>query len=175
MATIQKTTLKRYNGTDWDPIYLATSSDIVTLAAAHTVAAGAGFTISQEIAAGTTTESLITQIIDNLTQLDKVTVPALQGGSGITSIDASKITGVIDRDNLPADVGGKGVQVDDEQGKDELTASDVNIGDIVKVAGGATYLVTAVEPAVTYMTLTDEAAQIAWSRITGTSSARWKL
>ena len=168
MATIQKTTLKRYNGTDWDPIYLATSSDIVTLAAAHTVAAGAGFTISQEIAAGTTTESLITQIIDNLTQLDKVTVPALQGGSGITSIDASKITGVIDRDNLPADVGGKGVQVDDEQGKDELTASDVNIGDIVKVAGGATYLVTAVEPAVTYMTLTDEAAQIAWSRITGT-------
>lgn len=28
MATIQKTTLKRYNGTDWDPIFLAGSGDI---------------------------------------------------------------------------------------------------------------------------------------------------
>lgn len=28
MATIQKTTLKRFNGTDWDPVHLATSGDI---------------------------------------------------------------------------------------------------------------------------------------------------
>ena len=28
MATVQKTTMKRFNGTDWDPIHLATSGDI---------------------------------------------------------------------------------------------------------------------------------------------------
>lgn len=30
-STIQKTTLKRYNGTDWDPIYLSTSGDIAAV------------------------------------------------------------------------------------------------------------------------------------------------
>ena len=31
MATIQKTTMKRFNGTDWDPIHLATSGDITQM------------------------------------------------------------------------------------------------------------------------------------------------
>ena len=167
MATIQKTTLKRYNGTDWDPIYLASSADLVYSAAAHTVAAGEGFTISQSIPANTPTETLLGQIIDNLTKLDKVTVPAIAAGGGITSIDASKITGVINRANLPTDVGGKGVEVDDEGAKNKLTSSDVNIGDIVKVTGGKVYLVTATTPAVTFMELSDTASEVAWSRITG--------
>lgn len=33
MATIQKTVLKRYDGTKWDPVYLATSSDITAVGA----------------------------------------------------------------------------------------------------------------------------------------------
>ena len=168
MATIQKTTLKRYNGTDWDPIYLAGSSDLIYLSAQHTVASGDGWTVGQEIAANTPSENLIVQIIDNLTKLDKVTVPALAAGTGITSVDASKITGVINRENLPTDVGGKGVEVDDEDGKDALTSDDVNVGDIVKVTGGKVYLVTATTPAVTYMELSDTASEVAWSRITGT-------
>lgn len=167
MATIQKTTLKRYNGTDWDPIYLASSADLVYSAAAHTVAAGEGFTISQSIPANTPTETLLGQIIDNLTKLDKVTVPAIAAGGGITSIDASKITGTISRDNLPTDVGGKGVEVASEVEKGELTSDDVNTGDIVKVTGGKVYLVTATTPAVTFMELSDTASEVAWSRITG--------
>ena len=39
MATIQKTTLKRYNGEDWDPVYLANSADISYLGAGFTVTA----------------------------------------------------------------------------------------------------------------------------------------
>lgn len=31
MATVQKTTMKRFNGTDWDPIHLATSGDITQM------------------------------------------------------------------------------------------------------------------------------------------------
>lgn len=37
MSTIQKTTLKRFNGTDWDPIHLATSADITRVGADITV------------------------------------------------------------------------------------------------------------------------------------------
>ena len=168
MATVQKTTLKRFNGTDWDPVYLASSADLSYLSQAHSVASGDGFTIGQQIAANTPTETLLGQIINNLTKLDKVTVPALAAGSGITEVGADKITGVIKRENLPTDVGGKGVEVDDEDAKGALTADDVNVGDVVKVTGGKVYLVTATKPAVTYMELTDSASQIAWSRVTGT-------
>src|SRR5699024_8839416 len=90
-----------------------------------------------------------------------------QNGTGITSVNASAIKGVIDRANLPTDVGGKGVEVDSEGAKNALTKGDVNIGDIVKVKNGAVYLVTATDPKVTYMTLSDETSQVAWSRITG--------
>ena len=168
MATVQKTTLKRFNGTDWDPVYLASSADLSYLSQAHSVASGDGFTVGQQIPVNTPTETLLGQIIDNLTKLDKVTVPALAAGTGITEVGADKITGVIKRENLPTDVGGKGVEVDDEDAKDALTADDVNVGDVVKVTGGKVYLVTATEPAVTYMELTDSASQIAWSRVTGT-------
>ena len=65
MATIQKTTLKRYNGTDWDPVYLANSADITYLGAGFAVAEGAGFTIGESVAATETTSALLTKIINN--------------------------------------------------------------------------------------------------------------
>ena len=170
MATVQKTTLKRYNGTDWDPVYLANSADISYLGLAITVDKGSAsdFADAENIVATTATRDLLTRIINNMTKMTVDTIPGIADGSGITSIDASKITGVIDRANLPTDVGGKGVEVDDEDAKGELTSDDVNAGDIVKVTGGKVYLVTATAPTVTYMELSDSASEIAWSRITGT-------
>lgn len=172
MATVQKTTLKRYNGTDWDPVYLANSADISYLGLAITVDKGSAsdFADAESIVATTATRDLLTRIINNMTKMTVDTIPGIANGSGITSIDASKITGTINRANLPADVGGKGVEVDDEDAKGELTSANVNVGDIVKVTGGKVYLVTATTPAVTYMELSDSASEIAWSRITGTPS-----
>ena len=51
MATIQKTTLKRYNGTDWDPVYLANSADITYLGTGFEVASGEGFEKGESISA----------------------------------------------------------------------------------------------------------------------------
>lgn len=167
MATIQKTTLKRFNGTDFDKVFLAGSADIIGIGKKLTVASGDGYTVGQEIAADTPVDVIIAAIINNLTKVDKVTIPALQNGSGITAIDASKITGTVTRDHLPADISGRGIEVDDEGAKSELTKDQVNIGDIVKVKNGKVYLVTAVEPAVTFMTLSDEAGHITWDRIDG--------
>lgn len=168
MATIQKTTLKRYNGTDWDPVYLANSADITYLGAGFAVAEGAGFTIGESVAATETTSALLTKIINNLTAIDKVKLPALASGSSVTSLEASKITGVMSREQLPADVSGKAVEVGTEEAKNALTAEQVNVGDLVKVTNGKVYIVTATTPNVTYMELTDSASEIAWARLTGT-------
>ena len=165
---VQKTTMKRFNGSSWDPIYLANSADITYLGSGFKVAAGDGFTVGQEVAGTADIAELLGVIINNLTKIDKVTIPAITDGSGVTNVPASSLKGVIDRDNLPADIGGKGVPVDSEDAKDALTAEQVNTGDIVKVAGGKVYVVTATDPAVTYMELSDSASEIAWSRVTGT-------
>lgn len=168
MATVQKTTLKRYNGTDWDPVYLANSADISYLGKGFSVAAGEGFTMGQNISASENMADLMAAVINNLTAIDKTKIPALANGTSITELDVSKLKGVIARTNLPADVGGKAVEVATEEEKTALTKADVNIGDLVKVTNGKVYSVTAVDPAVTYMELTDSASEIAWSRITGT-------
>lgn len=170
MATIQKTTLKRYNGTDWDPVYLANSADISYLGKAITVAkaAGTGYTEGQVLAATQPVSEVLESLINNMAKMELDTIPGISAGDSITSLDVSKLKGEISRTNLPADVGGKGKEVASEEEKNGLTASDVNIGDIVKVAGGKVYLVSAVDPAVTYMELTDAASEIAWARLTGT-------
>lgn len=168
MATVQKTTLKRYNGTDWDPVYLANSADISYLGKGFSVTPGDGFTSGQSIQASENIADLMALVINNLTKIDKVTVPAIQNGSTITAIDASKLTGIISRTNLPADVGGKGVEVASEGEKNDLTSDDVNVGDIVKVTGGKVYLVTSTADQVQYLELSDTASEVAWSRITGT-------
>ena len=167
MATIQKTTLKRFNGTDWDPVYLANSADISYIGTGFEVASGVGFEKGEAISASTSTYEILKRTVEGLTAVMKDKIPALEAGTSLTSVDVSLLKGVIDRANLPADVGGKGKEVASEDAKNALTKADVNIGDIVKVTGGKVYLVTAVEP-MTFMELSDSASEIAWSRITGT-------
>ena len=166
MATIQKTTLKRYNGTDWDPVYLANSADITYIGTGFEVASGDGFEKGESISASTSTYDLLKRVIEGLTAVTKDKLPALEAGTALTEVDVSKLKGVISRDNLPADVGGKGKEVTSEDAKAALTKDDVNIGDIVKVTGGKVYLVTGTDP-MGYLELTDSASDIAWARITG--------
>lgn len=169
MATTLKTTVRRYNGVDWDSVFFGTSSDIVAFGKDYEVvgAGSAPFTVGSNLNTTDTVSDLVQKLVNRMATLDGTVIPNLQNGTGITSINASAIQGVIDRANLPTDVGGKGVEVESESAKTALTKSDVNIGDIVKVKNGAVYLVTATDPNVTYMTLSDETSQVAWSRITG--------
>ena len=167
MATIQKTTLKRYNGTDWDPVYLANSADITYIGTGFEVASGEGFEKGESISASTSTYDLLKRVIEGLTAVTKDKLPALEAGTALTEVDVSKLKGIISRDNLPADVGGKGKEVASEEAKNALTKADVNIGDIVKVTGGKVYLVTGNDP-MAYLELTDSASDIAWARVTGT-------
>lgn len=167
MATIQKTTLKRYNGTDWDPVYLANSADITYIGTGFEVASGDGFEKGESISASTSTYDLLKRVIEGLTAVTKDKLPALEAGTALTEVDVSKLKGIISRDNLPADVGGKGKEVASEEAKNALTKADVNIGDIVKVTGGKVYLVTGNDP-MAYLELTDSASDIAWTRVTGT-------
>ena len=169
MATTLKTTVRRYNGVDWDSVFFGTSSDIVAFGKDYAVegAGTAPFTVGTNLNTTDTVSDLVQKLVNRMATLDGTVIPGLQNGSGITSVNASAIKGVIDRANLPTDVGGKGVEVESESAKNALTKGDVNIGDIVKVKNGAVYLVTATDPKVTYMTLSDETSQVAWSRITG--------
>ena len=169
MATTLKTTVRRYNGVDWDSVFFGTSSDIVAFGKDYAVegAGTAPFTVGTNLNTTDTVSDLVQKLVNRMATLDGTVIPALQNGSGITSVNASAIKGVIARANLPTDVGGKGVEVESESAKTALTKEDVNIGDIVKVKNGAVYLVTATDPKVTYMTLSDETSQVAWSRITG--------
>lgn len=167
MATIQKTTLKRYNGTDWDPVYLANSADITYIGTGFEVASGEGFEKGESISASTSTYDLLKRVIEGLTAVTKDKLPALEAGTALTEVDVSKLKGIISRDNLPADVGGNGKEVASEEAKNALTKADVNIGDIVKVTGGKVYLVTGNDP-MAYLELTDSASDIAWARVTGT-------
>lgn len=169
MATTLKTTVRRYNGVDWDSVFFGTSSDIVAFGKDYQVegAGSAPFTVGTNLNTTDTVSDLVQKLVNRMATLDGTVIPGLQNGSGITSVNASAIKGVIARANLPTDVGGKGVEVESESAKTALTKEDVNIGDIVKVKNGAVYLVTATDPKVTYMTLSDETSQVAWSRITG--------
>ena len=179
MATAQKTTIRRWNGTDWDSIYLATTADIVALGKGANIAKveTAPFKYGDVLEIGDNVADLLISVINRMATLDTDVIPGLAAGSGVTELDVSKLKGVIDRKNLPADVTGKGVEVADEDAKDALTAAQVNQGDIVKVTGGKVYLVTGYtttgegETAVTtptYMPLSDDAGDIAWSRVKGT-------
>ena len=170
MATIQKTTVRRYNGVDWDSIFFSTSADIVSLGAAQSIdGTEETFAIGSNLAATDTMSTLMTKVVNRMATLDGTVIPALQAGSGVTSIDASKISGVLTRAQLPVDVSGNGIEVANESAKNALTYEEVYQGDIVKVTGGAVYLCTKSDvTAVKYMKLNDETATVAWSRITGT-------
>ena len=64
MATIQKTTLKRFNGTDWDPVYLANSADISYIGTGFEVASGAGFEKGEAISASTSTYEILKRTVE---------------------------------------------------------------------------------------------------------------
>lgn len=169
MATIQKTTVRRYNGVDWDSVFFSTSADIISLGAAQSIdGTEETFAIGSNLAATDTMSTLMTKVVNRMATLDGTVIPALQAGSGVTSIDASKISGVLSRAQLPVDVSGNGIEVASESAKNALTYEEVYQGDIVKVTGGAVYLCTKSDvTAVEYMKLNDETATVAWSRITG--------
>lgn len=170
MATTRKTTVRRFNGVDWDAIHFSTSADIVALGAATTITGEeTAFQINDVLGAEETMYALMARAINRMATVDNVVIPSIKNGTGIDKVYASTIDGVIARANLPVDVSGKGVEVASEDAKAALTAEDVNQGDVVKVTGGAVYLVTgATAEGVTYMTLTDETSAVAWSRVTGT-------
>lgn len=170
MSTINKTTLQRFNGTDWDNIYFATSADIVSMGAGFTVSENTtGFKLDDVVESSDKVSDIIARMVNRLATLDTNIIPNLESGN-ITSLDASKLTGTVARTNLPADVGGKYVKVATEEAKADLTKTQVNIGDTVKVEGGATYQVTGYgdDNAPTYEKLTDETSDIQWSRVKNT-------
>lgn len=179
MATVQKSTIRRFNGVDWDPIYLATTADIVALGKAATIEklATSPFKYGDVLEIGDNIADLLINVVNRLTTLDTDVIPGLAGGSSITELEASKLTGVVSRDNLPEDVGGKGIEKASEAEKDALTAADVNVGDIVKITGGKVYVVSgyqttgdgdaAVKTPV-YMPLFDDAGDVAWARVKNT-------
>ena len=174
MATIQKTTLKRYNGEDWDPVYLANSADISYLGAGFTVVADEAtfYADGASIPATTKVSDILHTLVNRMSRVLEEDLPNLADGSSITALDLDSITlsGTVPRANLPTDVGGKGVEVATEAAKSALDSDDVNVGDIVKVTDGKVYLVTSAPSGETptYMELTDSASDIAWSRIVNT-------
>ena len=170
MAEIKKTSIRRYNGTDWDIIYLATTSDIVTLGTALTVAnETTGWTVGDTIAANTGVNALLNKIINRIQYNDNTVLPAIIDGSSITALAASKLTGTVDYANLPSDVHGNVKTGVTDSGKDDSAfVATLKVGDIVKTTEGKVYGVQAISGStVTWVALSDDAASVTWSRITG--------
>ena len=72
-----------------------------------------------------------TGILGDIDSLEQA-VNNLEQGTGITQIDASKITGTINMSNLPNDVKFTMHTVADEEGRFALTEATVQNGDVVK-------------------------------------------
>ena len=71
MAEIKKTSIRRYNGTDWDTIYLATTSDITSLGVAITVADEVtGWARGDVVAANTSVRDILAKVINRIQYID---------------------------------------------------------------------------------------------------------
>lgn len=144
MATVQKTTFRRYNGVDWDSIYFSSSADITVLGLNAAVAADADavtdvFGYGDALSSTDTISSLLLKTINQLVMLDKTRVAALEAGTGISGIDASQIkSGVIDVARLPKAAFSILKYVDSVEKMKELTTNDVQIGDTVQVVTDGT-------------------------------------
>ena len=96
-------------------------------------------------------------------------VTSLKNGSGITSIGADKISGVINEANLPDSVKTKIHEVANEAARFQLTATEVQTGDIVKqLDTGALFFVKDSEQlsnAAGYEPIS--VTELAWEKITG--------
>ena len=167
MAT-QKTTLRRYNSShEWDAIYLATTGDITDLGTAVTlVGDNTAYAIGDTLAATDKINTLITRLFNRIATIDSAVIPGITAGTSITALAANKLTGTVSRDNLPTDVTGKVVDVNNEAERLALTNAQVNQGDVVKVNNGGVYVVrTATASGVTFLAVSDEAAHTDWSKI----------
>ena len=170
MAEIKKTSIRRYNGTDWDTIYLATTSDIVTLGLAITVADNTtAWQKGDVLPASETVKSVLEKIVNRVQYIDNTSLPAIRSGEDITALAANKITGVLANSQLPEDVHGNFFTGVTDSGKDDAAfVATLKVGDIVKTTEGKVYGVKAISSGtVTWVALSDDAAAVAWSRITG--------
>ena len=79
-----------------------------------------------------TAEGKITALEEWKTTAD-ADITNLKNGSAITQIDASKINGVIDENNLPDSVKERLTTVDNDTARFQLTTATVQQGDVVKV------------------------------------------
>lgn len=178
---VQKTILKRYSGTAWDEIYLKGVADIVEIGKAITLATPvAGYETTATIAATDSVQAVIEKLAYPLVQLDKVTVPAIQSdiadleaGTSITSIDASKISGVLSLANIPQGALERVVTVANDEARKALTTENIQTGDVCKVTDtGKMYFVVAdtdLAQDSSWMEFTaGQATSVPWSGVTGT-------
>lgn len=187
---VQKTILKRYSGTAWDEIYLKGVADIVEIGKEISLSSAvAGYETTATIAATDSVQAVIEKLAYPLVQLDKVTVPGIQGnittiqgditdlksGEAITSIAASKVTGVLDLDNIPKSALERVVVVANDEARKALTTegdNGVQNGDVCKVTEtNKMYFVvddTQLNQDAGWMEFTaGAAASVAWTGITG--------
>lgn len=169
MAQIKKTSIRRYNGTDWDTIYLASSSDIINLGAAITVADNTtAWQKGDVLPASESVNSVLTKVINRIQYIDNTSLVNIRSGQDITALAAAKITGTLSNSQLPEDVHGNIFTGVSDSGKDDAAfVATLKVGDIVKTTEGKVYGVKAISgTTVTWVALSDDAASVAWSRVT---------
>ena len=88
-------------------------------------------TVKNQIGTAAAGDAPGTGILGDIDSLEQA-VNNLEQGTGITQIDASKITGTINMSNLPNDVKFTMHTVADEEGRFALTEATVQNGDVVK-------------------------------------------
>ena len=152
-----------------NPAYYATAESVTTLSG---TVSGLDGDITALEGRMDTAESDITALESSMSTA-QADITNLKSGDAITALAASKLTGTVARENLPADVGGKTVTVADNAGLLGLTDVEINLGDLVKQTDtGEVYMYTSAEDIGTadaFTLIVDVAdAQIAWAKITGT-------
>ena len=123
----------------------------------------------------TTLQGTVTTQGQTLTQVEsdlgtaKADIANLKNGSAITSLDAGKLSGIINEANLPDSVKTQVKDVADENARFALTTTDVQVGDVVKqLDTGALYFVRDTanlnsESGYEMISVTS----IAWEKVTG--------
>lgn len=152
-----------------NPAYYATAESVTTLSG---TVSGLDGDITALEGRMDTAESDITALESSMSTA-QADITNLKSGDAITALAASKLTGTVARENLPADVGGKTVTVADNAGLLGLTDAEINLGDLVKQTDtGEVYMYTSAEDIGTadaFTLIVDVAdTQIAWAKITGT-------
>lgn len=150
MATAKRSTIRRYNGTDWDTIYLSTVADIIGLGQQIQVSdiTEAPYKNGDTIDAHEIVYNVLKKIIGRLQYIDTTVIGGITSGDSVTSLEANKITGKLNNDQLPDDVHGNFYDNVDNDKKDDYTdyAPDLKVGDIVRTNEGYLYGVKAMTP-----------------------------